>query len=53
MNNQDNWKELLAGSFEQFISTFGAYLPKLFSALVLLIAGLIIALLSRWLIMRP
>ena len=52
MNNHDSWEELLAGSFEQFVSTFGAYLPKLFSALVLLVAGLVIALLSRWLIMR-
>lgn len=48
----DNWKELLTNSFDQFVSTFLAYLPNLFSALVLLIVGLIIATLIRSFILR-
>ncbi len=48
----DNWKELLTNSFDQFVSTFLAYLPNLFSALVLLIVGLIIAALIRSFILR-
>ena len=48
----DNWKELLIHSFDQFISTFMAYLPNLFSALVLLIAGFIVAAFVRALLLR-
>ena len=48
----DNWKELLSNSFDQFISTFWAYLPNLFSAVVLLVAGLLVAALIRSLIVR-
>ncbi len=48
----DNWKDLLTNSFDQFISTFMAYLPNLFSALVLLVAGLLVAALIRSLIVR-
>ena len=48
----DNWKELLIHSFDQLISTFMAYLPNLFSALVLLIAGFIMAAFVRTLLLR-
>ena len=48
----DNWKELLTNSFDQFVSTLVAYLPNLFSAVVLLVAGLLAAALIRSLIVR-
>lgn len=48
----DDWKDLLTNSFDQFISTFMAYLPNLFTALVLLVAGLLVAALIRSLIIR-
>ena len=47
-----SWKELLTNSFDQFVSTFMAYLPNLFVAAVLMAAGLLVAALSRSLIMR-
>lgn len=48
----DNWKELLTNSFDHFISTLVAYLPNLFSAVVLLLVGLLAAALIRSLIVR-
>ena len=48
----DNWKELLTNSFDQFVSTLVAYLPNLFSAVVLLVIGLLAAALIRSLIVR-
>lgn len=48
----DNWKELLTNSFDQFVSTLVAYLPNLFSAVVLLVVGLLVAALIRSLIVR-
>ncbi|MCY4154743.1 MAG: mechanosensitive ion channel [Gammaproteobacteria bacterium] len=47
-----SWKELLTNSFDQFVSTFMAYLPNLFVAAVLMATGLLVAALSRSLIMR-
>lgn len=52
MDQYDRWRELLASSFDQFMSTLGAYLPSLFGAMVLLIAGILAASLCRWLILR-
>ena len=52
MDQYDRWRELLASSFDQFMNTLGAYLPSLFGAMVLLLAGILTASLSRWLILR-
>ena len=48
----DNWKDLLANSFEQFVFTFQAYLPELLGALALIVAGFFIAAFIRALILR-
>ena len=47
-----NWQALLTNSFDQFVSTFWAYLPNLFSALFLIIVGFIIAGFIRRVILR-
>ena len=52
MDQYDQWREILASSFNEFMSTLGAYLPSLFGAMVLLLTGILTASLSRWLILR-
>ena len=52
MNHYDKWKELLVSSFEQFVSTLGAFIPSLVGALLLIAVGIIIAGMLRWLILR-
>ena len=52
MDQYDKWKSILVSSFDQFMSTLGAYLPSLFGAFVLLIVGIIAAWVSRWMILR-
>lgn len=52
MDNISHWREILAASFEQFLSTLGAYLPSLIGAGALMLSGIIVALLSRWFILR-
>lgn len=45
-------KQLLFDSFNELVNTVGDYLPDLLSALALIIFGLILASLTRWLIVR-
>jgi hypothetical protein len=45
-------REYLTDSVEQFAAAAAAYLPQLFTALVLVLAGLLLANLVRWLILR-
>lgn len=52
MDQYDRWKSILVTSFDQFMSTLGAYLPSLIGAFVLLIVGIITAWLCRWMILR-
>ena len=52
MGQYDKWKEILTTSFDQFMTTLGAYLPSLIGAVVLLIAGIIAAWVCRWMILR-
>jgi len=52
MEQYDRWKMILVTSFDQFMSTLGAYLPSLIGALVLLTGGLIVAWICRWMILR-
>lgn len=52
MGQYDKWKSILITSFDQFMSTLGAYLPSLIGAFVLLVAGVIAAWVCRWMILR-
>jgi len=52
MGQYDKWKSILVSSFDQFMSTLGAYLPSLIGAIMLLIAGVIAAWVCRWMILR-
>lgn len=52
MGQYDKWKSILVSSFDQFMSTLGAYLPSLIGAIMLLIAGVITAWVCRWMILR-
>jgi small-conductance mechanosensitive channel len=52
MNEYRNWKELLENSYAEFVSTLGAYLPSLIGALILLLAGLLLAWLLKSAILR-
>lgn len=52
MGQYDKWKSILTSSFDQFMSTLGAYLPSLIGAFMLLVAGIIAAWLCRWMILR-
>ncbi len=52
MEQYDRWKSILVSSFDQFMSTLGAYLPSLFGAFVLVLVGIIAAWLCRWMILR-
>lgn len=52
MNDYREWQKLLEGSFREFVTTLGEFLPSLVGAAVLILAGLIIAWLSKWIILR-
>lgn len=52
MGQYDKWKSILVSSFDQFMSTLGAYLPSLIGALMLLLVGLVVAWMCRWMILR-
>lgn len=52
MGQYDKWKSILVSSFDQFMSTLGAYLPSLIGAFMLLLVGVISAWLCRWTILR-
>jgi len=45
-------KHLLTDSLNQFIQNVGAYLPNVFGAIVLIIAGFVLAWAVKWLILR-
>jgi len=45
-------REYLTDSFEQFINAVGAYFPRMLTASVLILAGLLLANLLRWLVVR-
>lgn len=45
-------KEYLTDSFEQFAGVVSAYFPRVLTALVLILAGLLLANLVRWLVVR-
>jgi len=52
MDNYSKYSSLLAESFDNFVRTLGDYIPSLLGAAVLLIVGLAIAWVLRWLILR-
>jgi hypothetical protein len=52
MAAQDNWREILNNNFEQLTAAVGAYLPTLLTAALLIIAGVALAWISRWIILR-
>ncbi|MBI4005180.1 MAG: mechanosensitive ion channel [Gammaproteobacteria bacterium] len=52
MELYDQLEQQLIDGLNQFIQTVGAYLPKLLSAVVLLLLGLILAWGAKWLILR-
>lgn len=52
MDQIEQWKGLLATSLDEFLSTLGSYLPSVIGALVLMITGILVAWLCRWLILR-
>src|SRR5690606_26847313 len=52
MDQYRNWHELLKGSYEEFVTTLGAFLPSLLRAAVLMLAGLLLAWLLKWSIVR-
>lgn len=52
MDKFSNWQEILVTNYEQFIFALKSYSPKLLEALALIIAALVLATLSRWLIRR-
>ncbi len=52
MELYDQLEQQLIDSLSQFIQTVGAYLPKLLSAVALLLLGLILAWGAKWLILR-
>jgi len=52
MELYDQLEQQLIDGLNQFILTVGAYLPKLLSAVVLLLLGLILAWGAKWLILR-
>ncbi|MDX1518487.1 MAG: hypothetical protein R3318_00085 [Gammaproteobacteria bacterium] len=45
-------KQLLIDSLNQFVQNLGSYLPNIFGAIVLVITGLVVAWLVKWLILR-
>ncbi len=52
MNELQLLREYLTGSFEQFAGAIAAYLPRTLTALVLVLAGLLLANLLHWIIRR-
>ena len=52
MGSYEKWKVLLTNSFDQFVTTLGAYLPSLLGAVILIIIGFVVAWIFRWLIIR-
>ena len=52
MGERDSWREILNNNFEQLTSAIGAYLPNLISAALLVILGIALAWISRWIILR-
>ena len=52
MGQYDKWKSILVSSFDQSMSTLGAYLPSLVGAIMLLLVGIVTAWICRWMILR-
>jgi small-conductance mechanosensitive channel len=52
MNDYRDLKQLVESTFNEVVNTIGAWLPSLAGAIVLMIAGLVIAWLLKWTILR-
>lgn len=52
MEQFSNIKQLLLSSYEELLQTISNYLPNLLSAISLILAGLLLAAVVRWLIIR-
>lgn len=52
MEYYDQVKQLLISGFHEFVATLGSFLPDLLNALTLLLVGLIVAWLAKWLILK-
>lgn len=52
MNEFQKPREYLANSFEEFVTTLGAYVDELLTALILILVGFLLARVARWLILR-
>lgn len=52
MNDYRDLRQLVESSFEQFVETIGAYLPSFIGAVILMLAGFVIAWILRWVILR-
>ena len=52
MNEYRDLKQLIESTFTEVVNTVGAYLPSLARAITLMIAGLVIAWLLKWTILR-
>ncbi len=52
MNDFSELKGYLIDSFNQLIQNIGAYLPNLMAAIILLLLGLLLATVAKWIILR-
>lgn len=52
MGENENWHEILHNNFEELTSALGAYLPNLIGAALLIILGIFLAWIIRWIILR-
>ena len=52
MGETENWQEILHNNFEELASALGAYLPNLVGAALLIILGIALAWIIRWIILR-
>lgn len=52
MGENDNWRVILHNNFDQLVSALGAYLPNIIGAVLLIILGIALAWIIRWIILR-
>jgi len=52
MDQYRDWQELLRSSYDEFVTTLGAFLPGLLRAAILMLAGMLLAWLLKWSIVR-
>lgn len=52
MGETENWRDILHNNFDELTSALGAYLPNLIGAILLIILGIALAWIIRWIILR-